>query len=238
MKRFITLLLFLLICLFPLPTFAEGEGDSVLDAYEKSSTERDADEPPTQEENDEPLNENIEAPTEPTEQETPLFTEGSNTISFWGLVFRFVMALALVVVLIYVLLKLVNKFNSKQGQLKNLENLGGISVGINKSVQIVKVGETVYLLGVGDNVELLTEIKDQQFINLMVEQQSAQSDLLSKVTQSITDQTKFKQQKKQTQSSNDNLNASNDSFSKLFKGELEQMKQKQAKIREDIKGHD
>jgi flagellar protein FliO/FliZ len=228
MKRWISYSFIILICLFPQTVLAEDDNGSVLDAYRQSST----DESNINEiESDAQISEQSNAPAD---TEPRLFEGDNEEVSFWGLVIRFLFALALVIVLIYALLKLMNKFTSKQGQLNNLENLGGISVGMNKSVQLVKVGTKVYLLGVGDTVELLTEITDQAFIDkLMTNKQAPGTDLFAKVTQSLQQ----KQSKSNDTSSSINESA-NDSFSTLFKGELEQMKHKQEKIRQDIKGHD
>ena len=157
MKRWISLSFIMFICLFPQTVLAEDDNGSVLDAYRQSSTDE-ADISET-----EP---NVEITDQPEESEPSLFEGDNEEVSFWGLVIRFLLALALVVVLIYVLLKLMNKFTSKQGQLNNLENLGGVSVGMNKSVQLVKVGTKVYLLGVGDTVELLTEITAVSYTHL------------------------------------------------------------------------
>lgn len=224
MKRWISLSFIMFICLFPQTVLAEDDNGSVLDAYRQSSTDE-ADISET-----EP---NVEITDQPEESEPSLFEGDNEEVSFWGLVIRFLLALALVVVLIYVLLKLMNKFTSKQGQLNSLENLGGVSVGMNKSVQLVKVGTKVYLLGVGDTVELLTEITDQAFIDqLMSNSQVPGADLFSKVTQS------FQQKQSKSEDNSSPNEPRNDSFSTLFKGELEQMKQKQEKIRQNIKGND
>ncbi len=228
MKRWISYCFIMFICLFPHTVLAENDNGSVLDAYNQSpADELDTTDP----DNQSSLTDQSDAPAE---TEPSLFEGDNEGVSFWGLVIRFLLALALVVVLIYVLLKLMNKFTSKQGQLNNLENLGGVSVGMNKSVQLVKVGTKVYLLGVGDTVELLTEVTDQAFIDqLMSNKQVPGADLFTKVTQSL----QHKQSNSDDTSSSMNEN-SNDAFSTLFKGELEQMKNKQAKIRQDIKGHD
>ncbi|ASN05716.1 flagellar biosynthetic protein FliO [Virgibacillus necropolis] len=74
---------------------------------------------------------------------------------------KMVFALLLVLALIYVLLKLLNKRNKIFQQVKALENIGGISVGQNKSIQIIRIGSRVYVVGVGDNVELLHEITNE-----------------------------------------------------------------------------
>lgn len=80
-----------------------------------------------------------------------------------------VLALALILGLIYILLKLLNKKNRLIRQVNALENLGGISVGQGKSLQIIRVGSRLYLIGVGENVELLHEITDEGLIKEMLE---------------------------------------------------------------------
>lgn len=230
MKRLIFLCMFIALYLGPKQIFAEDNNGSVLDAYEQPPINSEVPEDtPAQNILDSTEDEaNIDAPE--------LFQNDSSNISLFNLVLRFVLALVLVVVLIYVLLKFMNKYTAKQGQLSQLENLGGISVGLNKSVQLVKVGNTVYLLGVGDNVDLLTEVKDEALIEQIINnRQAPSSDLLSKVTQvwgqqktSITDKTTNTDQQK----------SSDASFASLFKGELDQMKKKQSKIRRNIEGHD
>lgn len=41
-----------------------------------------------------------------------------------------------------------------------MENLGGTGLGANRSVQLVKVGGRILVVGVGENIQLLKEIDD------------------------------------------------------------------------------
>lgn len=83
-------------------------------------------------------------------------------------------ALFIVLAIIYVLLKFLSKRSNLFQQVKVLENLGGISVGQNKSIQIVRIGEKLYLVGVGDNVELLEEITDEKLKTEILSKQTAE----------------------------------------------------------------
>lgn len=144
---------------------------------------------------------------------------------------KMVFALLLVIALIYVLLKFLNKRNKLFSQVKSLENIGGISVGQNKSIQIVRIGTKMYVIGVGENVEMLQELTDEQ----------VKKDLLH------TDETKDSPARTlvtslfQSKSDGDRTPASkqNSEFKKLFSTELEKMKQgrkntiKQHKQKED-----
>lgn len=103
-----------------------------------------------------------------------------------------------------------------------MENLGGISLGQNKSVQVIRVGEKVYLLGVGENVELLKEISDQNLIDELIHKNDQNFD-----TKSFLDFFKtFEKEKDQSQS-----DPQKKSFSTLFANELEKMQ----KTREELK---
>ena len=48
-----------------------------------------------------------------------------------------------------------------------MKNVGGLSLGQQKSIQLVIIGETYYLIGVGDEVRLLKEITDPDEIEAL-----------------------------------------------------------------------
>src|SRR5699024_6679095 len=67
---------------------------------------------------------------------------------------------------IYTLLWFLKKRRSYE-KAGSLENIGGISVGQQKSVQIIRIGDKMYLLGVGSNVELLKELSEEESENIL-----------------------------------------------------------------------
>lgn len=91
-------------------------------------------------------------------------SESSRSGSVFLDIVKLFFALALVLGLIYFLLKLLNKRNKTASSIKTLENLGGVSVGQGKSVQIIRLGNAFFLIGVGDNVGLLKEITEGEII--------------------------------------------------------------------------
>lgn len=90
--------------------------------------------------------------------------------------FKMIFTTLFVIALIYLLLKFVNKRNRMFNQHRFIENLGGTSLGTNRSIQIVKVGDRILVVGVGDTVQLLKEIKDTDEINEILEQHNASLD--------------------------------------------------------------
>lgn len=71
-------------------------------------------------------------------------------------------ALIFVIAILYFLLKFVNKKNQSYQQNRIVQHLGGTSLGANRSVQIVKAGKQILILGVGEDVKLLSEVVDEQ----------------------------------------------------------------------------
>ncbi|GIO21979.1 flagellar biosynthetic protein FliO [Oceanobacillus sp. J11TS1] len=144
--------------LLPVPANAEA---NVLECLEND------------EECTEPLNNNGEQPDRNDQNNSEenngelLIEDDTSNPSMFGQIVRLIVGLVLVLGLVYVVLKLLGKKNGFNQQTNILRNVGGISVGSNKSIQIIRVGKKYYLVGVGDNVELLEEINDPETIELM-----------------------------------------------------------------------
>ncbi|MGG0657946.1 flagellar biosynthetic protein FliO [Rummeliibacillus pycnus] len=81
-------------------------------------------------------------------------------LSAWDYI-KMVLALIFVIALLYGVLKFVNRRNNKYQQNQLMQNLGGISLGQQKSVQLLKVGNSLYLVGIGDDVHILKEVTDK-----------------------------------------------------------------------------
>lgn len=106
------------------------------------------------------------------DENNPLGIDGDqNTPSLFASFIKMIFALLLILGLIYVMLKFVNRHQQLFQQTQTLENLGGISVGQNKSIQVIRVGSKFYLIGVGDNVQLLKEIKDESIKDTLMNKQ-------------------------------------------------------------------
>lgn len=109
------------------------------------------------------------------------FESGSLILNIVKMIF----ALLLVLVLIYVTIKLLSHRQRLNKRVQSLENLGGISVGNNKSIQVIRVGNKFYLIGVGDNVELLQEITDSDVIDTLQREADVSDDSISSLVTSL-----------------------------------------------------
>lgn len=73
---------------------------------------------------------------------------------------KILLSLVFVIALLIAVLKFLNKRNLNYQQNSMIRNLGGLSVGAQKSVQLLHIGNRLYVVGIGDDVRLLNEISD------------------------------------------------------------------------------
>ncbi len=70
-------------------------------------------------------------------------------------------ALAIVIALIFIIFRFINKRTRSFRTTQILQNVGGVPLGANRSVQLVKVGDRLLVVGVGETIQLLKEIEDE-----------------------------------------------------------------------------
>lgn len=126
-------------------------------------------------ENPENCEEPLESEPEPTEAENELLGQESNSGSLFFEIIKIIFALLLVLALIYITLYFLKRRNKLGNRISSLENIGVVSVGQNKSVQLVRVADRLYVIGVGDDVTLLQEIEDEAFIKSILKEKEEQS---------------------------------------------------------------
>src|SRR5699024_9404875 len=152
-------------------------------------------------------------------------SENKSSSSFFFNFLKMIFALLLVLALIYFILTFMKKRNKLQANSELLENLGGISLGTNKSVQLIKVGDKVYLVGVGENVELMKEITDESLIETLLTETDDQEPMTSYI------QSVFQVKNKQTTNKTSN-------FTDKFKQELNKLKTERNNLIDDKKVKD
>jgi flagellar protein FliO/FliZ len=52
---------------------------------------------------------------------------------------------------------------------RSVKSIGGVSLGQNKSIQVVEVGHTLFIVGVGENVQLISKIEDAEEIEFIID---------------------------------------------------------------------
>ncbi|KAA0547926.1 flagellar biosynthesis protein FliZ [Bacillus sp. BGMRC 2118] len=158
---------------------------SVFDSLKKEQ-EQSNDKSTTTEEKNEATEEPVTPLTDEEQLETPDTNFGA--FDFINLLF----SLLLVLALLYVTLRFIKKKNQSFTSTKTMMNLGGTSLGGNRSVQLVKVGNRILVVGVGEDIQLLKEIDSEEEIEQLlkfqqneVQQLLQPNDLLSKIVEKI-----------------------------------------------------
>ncbi|OLN22881.1 hypothetical protein BTO30_07575 [Domibacillus antri] len=134
--------------------------------------------------------------------ETEAGTEAGSEVGIGFLdVLRMMAALAFVIGLIYFLLRFINKKSRSYQENQMVRHLGGTALGGSRSIQIVKVGERVLVLGVGENVALLKEIDDSEERNELLARYEEQTDLMmqpSDIIHKVKSQLELKKKSKRS----------------------------------------
>lgn len=212
-KLFYFLSLFLLFALLGVcsEAFAEQTNQSVKDCLEHP--ESCGKQQKVTEENIE--NNNTDANTE--------LSSNTVDITVWDIL-KMILATIFVIALLYTILKFIGRKGTFNQNSQMLVNLGGVTVGTNRSVQVIKVGNRLLVIGVGEDIRVLTEINsDQEFEQILTEynqrldRMAQPSDFLSKLLNKMKD----------TNGENKNDQSS---FSTVLKNQLDELSSGRKKI--------
>lgn len=155
-------------------------------------------------------------------------------LTAWDFV-KMILATIFVVALLYFVLKFVNKKGNLFKSSQIVENLGGATLGSNRSVQVIKVGNRLLVLGVGENIQLLTEIADGQEYekillnyNSKLDQLAQPSDIVARVIK------KVKGSKKSESAGNNGGSGHHSHFQALLQSQLDDLSKGRKKIYEEM----
>lgn len=90
--------------------------------------------------------------------------------NLFGMFFQLFLALAVIILMIYALIRFIGKRSQSYQTHRTLQNIGGVHVGSNRSIQLVRVGERVLVVGVGETIQLLKEIDDENEVRKIIEE--------------------------------------------------------------------
>lgn len=164
-----------------------------------------------------------------TNQETPTTTSSSQQVGIgFGDIARMVFATIFVVALLYFILKFINKKNRVYKSSQLIENLGGTSLGANRSVQMIKVGDRLLVVGVGESIQLLKEIDDSNEYNQIIKQYNEKmeqlvqpSDLVTKLIERTKNKTKV-------------TKSTNSPFKSILQRQLDELSKERKDLYEEI----
>lgn len=89
--------------------------------------------------------------------------------SLFGMFVQLFLALAVIIIMIYALIKFIGKRSQSYQNNRMMQNIGGVHVGTNRSIQIIRVGKRILIVGVGESIQLLKEIDDENEVEKILE---------------------------------------------------------------------
>lgn len=168
---------------------------------------------------------------EQEEEKTPL--TGGQGLTLWDYL-KMLFALIFVLGLLLFVLKFINKKSHNYQQNSLVRNIGGVNLGAQKSVQLIQIGKSIYVLGVGEDVQLIKEIENpeeiEQIITNFNERQSLSvtspyiTELVKKLNGRIR---KSNEVEEKQQSFGDIFNSKLSDIKKHRQNELEKWKEKE-----------
>lgn len=226
-KRYLLLVSIIVFTLIYLPTSIEAASDGgyVDELFENESTDKDTNE-------DESSDKQAELESDQSDQ-SALGKDKNENLIFT--IMKIILALAFILGLMYLLLKFFNKRTKLYKHANTLENIGGVPLGSNKSIQMIRIGESIYVVGVADNIELLTEITDEETKKTLLENQSDQTNSNSNSNQMVDVIGKTLSRISPKKHEKETHDKPSDGFSTFFKNELEGLTDKRKKITKQYK---
>ncbi|MFM9327102.1 flagellar biosynthetic protein FliO [Paenibacillus mesotrionivorans] len=95
--------------------------------------------------------------------------QGGSSLSVFWMILKVILFLVVIIGIFLVIMKTV----SQKGKLfradRSLRTIGGVGLGQNKSVQLVQIGNALYVLGVGEEVGLVDKITDEAEIRYILD---------------------------------------------------------------------
>ncbi|MEI7027321.1 flagellar biosynthetic protein FliO [Paenibacillus sp. y28] len=92
-------------------------------------------------------------------------TAGLQTESFGWTLTKVLFSLLFIIGIFVVLIRILAQKNKKWMRSSAIRSLGGLPLGQNKSVQVVEIGSSIYILGVGDDIRLLRVVQDEEEVS-------------------------------------------------------------------------
>lgn len=91
----------------------------------------------------------------------------SDTAGYYLQLFYVFVVLIIIVAAIILLVRFLGRRNQSWMQGRSMRTLGALGLGPNKSIQLVEVGSSLYLIGVGEDISVVDKITDPAEIELL-----------------------------------------------------------------------
>ena len=146
-------------------------------------------------------------------------------------VIKIIFYLLIIIGLIIMSIKFLAHKNRNLMSNKSIKSLTGVQLGQNKSLQVVEIGRSIYVIGVGDNVELIEKISSDEEINAIKESLYATNSMMGQ--EKIVAITNWFTQLRKKGFRQQDENDSEVSFQEVFKNKMNQVSGRKERL-EDL----
>lgn len=104
------------------------------------------------------------------DEDFPIGSNVGDASDLWLSLVKVIFVLIVIIGLILLIVKFLAKNNQAWFGKRSIRVVSGVQLAQNKSLQIVEIGDSIYLLGVGEDVRLVDKINDPEQVSLIREQ--------------------------------------------------------------------
>ncbi|CAH0119821.1 flagellar biosynthetic protein FliO [Paenibacillus sp. MSJ-34] len=144
-----------------------------------------------------------------------------------------IVAMIIVIALIVVVAKFLGQKNRTWLKNRSIRTLGAIGLAQNKSLQVLEIGNTIYVIGVGDDVRLVDKVSDPDEVAAIVaafESELANRTEFGPLINGI--RSKFRKREAKTEQYDQEQEMSSVSFHEVFQTKLNRMPNRKQKVEE------
>lgn len=93
----------------------------------------------------------------------------SDSMNVFAVMLKVILYLIIIIGIFFIIIKALAQKNRRWYRGRTIKSIGGLMLAPNKSLQIVEVGHTLYLIGVGEDVRLIDKISDVEEVSFILE---------------------------------------------------------------------
>ncbi len=157
--------------------------------------------------------------------------------NFYGTLLKVILVLILIIICIVILIRFLAQKNRSWLGNRSARILSGIGLGPNKSLQLVEIGKSIYIIGVGDDVQLIEKITDPREVEEVLQSLNAnQFERGSQIVHRMSDWLKTVRNPRQ----DDEINSEEElaSFQEIFQKQMKHLGDRKQRITEVLEQKD
>ncbi|WP_152392480.1 flagellar biosynthetic protein FliO [Paenibacillus guangzhouensis] len=163
-----------------------------------------------------------------------LESDTGNNLSYSGAVMNIIWVLIVLVIIIFLIvfvIRFLGQKNRNWSRNQAIRTLGAIGLAQNKSMQVVEIGDSIYIIGVGEDIRLIDKVSDPDEVAVILasfeQNQTRQGQDIAPILSNLMK--KFRKSEDSAPLSQEELNTS---FHEVFQSKLNRVTSRKQKVEE------